>query len=86
MANHFNLPGHLLEENLEILLYEQSPILGSKTKTDILNLEREAFWIRTFGIKVESGKSVQRNADIGKIVKEEYLNLKTVLYSNNPII
>ena len=37
-TNHFNLPGHSLEEKFEIILIEQPPILGSKTKTDLLQL------------------------------------------------
>ena len=86
-----------MEEHFEIVPIEQPPILGSKTETDLLKLEREAFWIRTFqtkkpfGINVESGKSVERdqiifpivynrrNVDIGKIMKDEYLNLQTVM-------
>ena len=97
VANHFNLPGHLLEEHFEIVIIEQPPILGSKTKSDLLRLEREAFCIRTletkkpFGIKVESGKSTERdkiifpliynrcNVDIGKIMKDEYLHLQNFL-------
>ena len=97
VANHFNLPDHLLEEHFEIVIIEQPPILGSKTETDLLRLEREAFWIRTletkkpFGINVESGKSTERdkiifpiiynrcNVDIGKIMKNEYLHLQSVL-------
>ena len=42
-ANHFNLPGHSLEGNFEIIPIEQPPIVGSKTETDLLRLEREAF-------------------------------------------
>ena len=67
VANPFNLPGHSLEENFEIVPIEQPLILGSKTETDLLRLEREAFWIRTletkkpFGINVESGKSTERD-------------------------
>ena len=101
VANHFNLPGHSLEEHFEIVPIEQTPILGTKAETDLLRLERESFWIRTletkkpFGINVESGKSVERdkmifpilysrrNVDIGKIMKEEFLNLQTVM--KNPI-
>ena len=97
VANHFNLPGHSLEGNFEIIPIEQPLIVGSKTEADQLRLEREAFWIRTlqtkkpFGINVESGKPVERakiifliiynsrNVDIGKIMKEEYLNLQTVM-------
>ena len=63
-------------------------------ETDLLRLEREAFWIRTlerkkpFGINVESGKFVERNKIIFSIicnrrnvdiVEEEYLNLQTVM-------
>ena len=51
VANHFNLPGNSLEENFEIVPIEQHPILGSKTETDLLRLEREAFWIRTLETK-----------------------------------
>ena len=64
VANHFNLPGHSLEEYFEIVPIEQPPMLGSKTKTDLLRLEREAFWICTlekekpFGINVESRKII----------------------------
>ena len=88
VANHFNLPGHSLEENFEIVPIEQPPIFGSQTETDLLRLEREAFWIRTFGINVESGKSTERdkiifpiiynrrNVDIGKIMKDEYFHLQ----------
>ena len=77
MANHFNLSGHSLEGYFEIIPIEQSPILGSKTETNLLR------------INVESGKSVERdktifpliynrrNIDIGKTMKETYLNLKT---------
>ena len=97
-ANHFNLLGHSLEGHFEIIPIEQPPIVGSKTETDLLRLEQEAFWIctlqtkRPFGINVESGKPVERdkiifpiiynrrNVDIGKIMKEEYLNLQTVLH------
>ena len=97
VANHFKLPGHSLEGNFEIIPIEQPPIVGSKTETDLLRLEREAFWIRTleqkmpFEINVEFGKPVERdkiifpiiyngrNVDIGKIMKEEYLNLQTVM-------
>ena len=97
VTNHFNLPGHSLEENVKIIPIEQPPILGSKTETDLLRLEREAFWIRTletkkpFGINVESGKSMEmdkiifpiiynrRNVNIGKIMKDEYLHLQTVM-------
>ena len=93
----FKLPGHSLEGNFEIIQIEQAPIVGSKTETDLLRLEREAFWIRTlqtkksFGINVEYGKPVKRdkiifpiiynrrNVDIGQIMKEEYLNLQTVM-------
>ena len=50
-ANHFNLPGHSLEGNFEIIPIEQPPIVGSKTETDLLRLEREAFWIRTLQTK-----------------------------------
>ena len=96
-ANHFKLPGHSLEEHFEIVPIEQPPILGSKTETDLLRLEREAFWIRTletkkpFVINVESGKSterdkiifpiiyIRRNVDTGKIMKDEYLHLQTVI-------
>ena len=35
-ANHFNL----LEGNFEIIPIEQPPIVGSKTETDLLRLER----------------------------------------------
>ena len=65
VANHFNLPGHSPEGNCEIIPIEQPPILGSKTETDLLRLEREAFHICTlktkmpFGINVESVKSVE---------------------------
>ena len=97
VANHFKLPGHSLEENFEIIPIEQPPILGSKTETHLLRLERDSFWNRTlqtkkpFGINVESGKPVdrdkimfsiiynRRNVDIVKIMKEEYLNLQTVI-------
>ena len=34
-------------EILEIIPIEQPPILASKTETDLLRLEREAFWICT---------------------------------------
>ena len=47
VANNFNLPGHSLEGNLEIIPIEQPPIIGFQTETDHLRLEREAFWIRT---------------------------------------
>ena len=102
VANHFNFMGHSLEENFEIIPIEQPPILGSKTETDLLRLERKAFCIRTierkkppkkppFGINVESSKSVERdkiifpiiynrrNVDIGRIMKEEYLPLQTIM-------
>ena len=46
-ANHFNLPGHPLEGHFEIFPIEQPPIVGSKTETYLLRLEREAFWLRT---------------------------------------
>ena len=74
VANHFNLPGHSLEENFEIVPIEQIPIFGSKTETDLLRLEREAFWIRTletkkpFGINVESGKSTERDKIIFPLI------------------
>ena len=71
-ANHFNLPGHSLEGNFEIIPI--SPKVGSKTETDLLRLEQEAFWIRTlqtkkpFGINVESGKPVERDKIIFPII------------------
>ena len=74
VANHFNLPGHSLVEHFEIVPIEQPPIFGSKTETDLLRLEREAFWIRTletkkpFGINVESGKSTERDKLIFPII------------------
>ena len=43
VVNHFNLPGHSLEEFFLIIPIEQPQIVGSQT--DLLRLEREAFWI-----------------------------------------
>ena len=70
IAIHSNLPGH----SQEIIPIEQPPILGSKTETDFLRLERDAFRIRTletkkpFGITVESVKSVERDNVIFTII------------------
>ena len=64
----------IIKRNFEIIPIEQTPILGFKTETDLLRLEREAFWIRTletkkpFGINVESGKSVERDKIIFPII------------------
>ena len=72
VANHFNLHGHSLEENVQIIQTEQPSILGSKTENELFRLEREAFSIRRptlekklqketpFAIKLESGKYVER--------------------------
>ena len=59
MANHFNLSGHSLDGNLRILSFEQSPILGSKPETDVLNIEREPSWIRTIESKKSFGNNVE---------------------------
>ena len=43
VANHFNLPGHSLEENFQIIPIEQTPILHLKTETDLLRFEPRGF-------------------------------------------
>ena len=41
MTDHFNLPGHSLKGNFEIIPVKLPPILGSKTETDRLRLEQD---------------------------------------------
>ena len=61
VSDHFNLPGHNFETDLEIIPIEQTPFLDSLGDREKLRLNREAYWIETlktfrpFGLNIEQG-------------------------------